>query len=382
MTTNIYNYDGTLFTAIPDGTIDSNHASIRFPGKGFLNYGAPVNNNMLWIMQNFAAASAPNLPVTGQAWYDTVNQILKVYTGTTWITTGGVIESPTPPPTGTNQGALWFDTVNKQLHVWSGTSWLLVGPLGSSVNTDPINPAIPSYSRLAAARISDGANNHSVWEVIIGGVLFAIISKDTAFVPNPAISGFSTIYPGINFNSTIANVTVSGDTTFFRSIQNNLPSADNTYSMGSAISRFNAMYAVTFNGTATSAQYADVAERYESDEMYDAGTVVSLGGQKEITISNKEGSDSVFGVISTAPALLMNNIPTSNNMMLPVALLGRVPCNVIGKVKKNQRLMASEIKGIACVWDPKYGSLAIIGRALSDKTTDELQKIEIFVGKN
>ena len=59
MSTNIYNYNGTLETTIPDGSID-NTTSLALPGRGYLNYGEPVNQNMLWIMQNFANSSCTN----------------------------------------------------------------------------------------------------------------------------------------------------------------------------------------------------------------------------------------------------------------------------------------------------------------------------------
>jgi len=205
MAINIYNYDSTLLTTVEDRTIDVSAASIKFPGKGYLPYGEAVNENMLWIMQNFAASTAPLNPVVGQAWYDTSSSILKVYTGSTWISTGGISNSATAPAS-PNQSDLWYDNVNSQLKQWSGSTWLLIGPLGSSTGLDPIyspNVPLPAYNQIDSARISEGTVHHSVWRIIIGGILFAIISKDPSFSPNPAISGFSTINPGINFNTTI-----------------------------------------------------------------------------------------------------------------------------------------------------------------------------------
>ena len=95
MSTNINNYDGTLLTSVADGSISTSAASIQFPGRGYVPYGAAINQNMLWVMQNFAASTAPSNPIKGQTWYDTVNKILKVYdnVSATWMSVGGVIAS-------------------------------------------------------------------------------------------------------------------------------------------------------------------------------------------------------------------------------------------------------------------------------------------------
>lgn len=382
MATNIFNYDGTLLATVQDGTIDSTHASIKFPGRGYLNYGEPVNENMLWIMQNFASPSPPVNPVTGQMWYDSSVQIMKFYNGSTWIITGGVICSSTAPTTGINVGTFWYDTANNQLYIWSGTIWFLIGPLGSSANTDPINPTIASHSKVQAARISDGTTNHQVWYIIIGGTLLGIFSKDAAFVPSPVLTGFSTIYPGLNLNSSISGVSISGDSTLFRSTQSNLPASNNTFDMGSSSFKFANMYATNFVGTASSALYADLAEKYRADRPYPAGTLVKIGGSAEITVEGTLGSTDVFGVISSNPAYLMNKKEDSDEYDLSVALIGRVPCRAIGPVKKGQRLMSSGLEGTVCAWNESYGPLAVVGRSLVDKNSNDIATIEIYVGKN
>jgi hypothetical protein len=384
MSTNIYNYDGTLLTTVADGSISTNVASIKFPGRGYVNYGAPVNENMLWIMQNFAAGTEPTNPVNGQTWYDTNTKLLKIYDDPTlsWVAVGGVIASATAPVSGSNAGAFWYSTTTNQLYVWSGSAWLLLGPLGASNGLDPIATTVPNYSTFDSVRISDGTTNHNVWRITINSTLIAIVSLDASFTPNPAITGFSTIKPGINLNSTIAGIGLNGDATIFRSNQSNLPITDNTYNMGNATFRFANMWAVTFNGTATSALYADLAERYEADAVYDPGTVVCLGGTKEITASSTQADTNVFGVISTAPGYLMNSDAGENDTHPAVALVGRVPCKVAGIVRKGERLMTSEISGVAVAWSPACSDKAVIGRALTDKNTAEIELIEIVIGKN
>jgi len=208
MVTNIYNYNGSLLVSVADGVLDTGSASIKFPGDGYLNYGQPVNENMLWIMQNFARATQPDNPVTGQTWYDTGNSILKIYNGSGWVSAGNVISATVAPDAATlSPGTFWYDTVNDQVFVGTGTEWLLVGPLGSSVNADPENPVLPSNSSLQAVRVTDDvAASHQIWRIIIGGTLVGIISKDAEFTPDPAISGFAKIRPGLNFNTSITNI--------------------------------------------------------------------------------------------------------------------------------------------------------------------------------
>ena len=94
----------------------------------------------------------------------------------------------------------------------------------------------------------------------------------------------------------------------------------------------------TISGTQINANYADVAERFEADSTYSAGTVVQLGGDKEITLAQDELSDAVFGVISTKAAYLMNSNVGTNETHPPVAMSGRVPVRVIGTVDKGDRL--------------------------------------------
>lgn len=383
MATNIFNYNGSLLTTVQDGTIATEIATIKFPGRAYQNYGEAVNENMLWIMQCFANASSPVNPVVGQLWYDTVHSLLMFYSGSTWITAGGVFLSSTQPISGNNIGAFWYDTVNKQLHIWNGTTWDLIGPLGSATNTDPQNLVIPSFSAFESIRISDSSSvYHQIWRLTVGGSVVAIISKDAAFTPSPSITGFTAILPGINVNSSITAAGYYGDNNLFRGTQNNLPSIDNSWNLGSTSFRFANVYATLFDGVATSAQYADLAERYKSDVPLSPGTVVCLGGKEEITSCRNYGDDGVFGVVSTNPGFLMNKDAGTNDTYPAVALTGRVPCKVMGPVYKGQRLMTSGTEGIACAWNSSLGTLTILGRSLVELTTNDVKLIEVVLGKN
>jgi len=139
----------------------------------------------------------------------------------------------------------------------------------------------------------------------------------------------------------------------------------------------NVLTAGTFSGTATEAQYADLAEKYESDQNYQPGTVVVFGGEKEITVTNIENDYKVAGVISTDPAFMMNKDAEGQY----VALRGRVPCKVIGPVKKGDILVTSERPGFAKSSDqPHFVSAScMIGKALQNHDTPSEGVIEIVV---
>ena len=117
----------------------------------------------------------------------------------------------------------------------------------------------------------------------------------------------------------------------------------------------------TITATATQAQYADLAEKYETDQEYEPGTVVVLGGEAEAKACDEEGTHKILGVISTDPAYMMNSEAKGQY----VALTGRVPCKVVGKVDKGDILIASEESGCAAVNnDAKAGT--ILGKAIGE----------------
>ena len=154
-------------------------------------------------------------------------------------------------------------------------------------------------------------------------------------------------------------------------------SADNTIDIGETGTKFATVHATTFSGVATSAQYADMAEIYSSDVEYEPGTVVKIGGEKEITQTLEHADIEVFGVISSNPAYLMNSEANGQ----PVALAGRVPVKVVGKIAKGERLVASDVPGVAWgVADEDVDIKAIIGRSLEDKEDGDEGMIEAVIG--
>ena len=144
--------------------------------------------------------------------------------------------------------------------------------------------------------------------------------------------------------------------------------------IGSSSNYFNRLFA-----TATTALYADVAERFAADEELAPGTVVELGGTAEITRSQQDLSENVFGVISTRAAYLMNGGAGEDNTHPPVAMTGRVPVQVVGVVRKGDRLVSAG-SGVARSAQPgEATAFNVIGRALVDKPTSGPGTIEAIV---
>ena len=143
--------------------------------------------------------------------------------------------------------------------------------------------------------------------------------------------------------------------------------------------RANVVHAVS-----TSAQYADVAERFEADAPMAEGAVVELGGSAEITESTTDLSDAVFGVISSQPAYAMNAAAGNNDSHPYVAMTGRTPVRVSGAVTKGQRLVTSSIKGCAraVAQGESINPFHVIGRALESKTDAGIGLVNCVVRTN
>lgn len=224
-------------------------------------------------------------------------------------------------------GQLWYDDANETLKVWQHDKWS-----GTTLNQKTVKD------------ITDTGND--VFVVESGGVPIALFSNHefVMHASEPYIGSFPA-------DTVRAGVTLANDLKFY--------------------------------GTATAAEYADLAELYSSDADYEPGTVVKIGGEAEVTQTTVSFCSEVFGIVSTNPAYLMNS--TLEGMSVPVALEGRVPCKVVGQVKKGQRLVSSEVPGVArAVTDYEKAEgldwFKIVGRALADKDTLSIGLVEVIVG--
>jgi hypothetical protein len=372
-----------------------------------------------------ASASAPTSNVAGDLWYDSVNAQLNVYSGTAFILVGPAYTAGTGvtgaiPATITDTSAVSHVVV--ELYVNDS----IVGIVSKDASFDP-QIAIPGF----AANVRPGITLATA----ISGVnqYFQGTANNANTVGNIAASGFVQTTTNQTMTGTLgilndSGLSVGADSDFRASVTgsdvflrnqtqdgnlvlqindggvtttmvtmfgaNNMTTirgsttvntaagataivngAGNAVgNIGSSSSYFNTVFA-----QATTALYADVAERFASDEIYEPGTVVELGGSAEITRVRHDASDTVFGVISTRPAFTMNGGAGDNDTHPPVAMTGRVPVKVTGIVNKGDRLISAGA-GMARAAQPgEATSFNVIGRALSSKSTVEVGTVEAIV---
>ena len=371
-----------------------------------------------------ASSSAPTSPVAGDLWYDSTNAQLRVYTGATWLLvgpaftsgtgeTGAIVNTitdntavthvvvemyvedsvvaiiskdatftPAVPIAGfttVRPGITLATTISGVTQLFQGTatnaqlldnldSTDFLSAVANDTTTGTLgvlNDSGLSVGVDSDARITVTGNDVSVYNNTTGGnlVLGANVSG--------SVTTKVTMWGGNNMTTVSGPITVNaaGAVT---AIVNGAGNAIGN--IGSSGSYFNQVFAV-----ATTALYADVAERFAADDLLEPGTVVELGGPQEITRSLKDLSENVFGVISTRPAYTMNGGAGEDDTHPKVAMTGRVPVKVTGVIHKGDRLVSAG-NGIArAAAAGEATAFNVIGRALVDKLTDGLGTVEAIV---
>jgi len=413
--------DGAIFAVIADGTINT-ASSMTLVGQNYAGYGAFLDTNFVHLLENSSNTTPPGAPLTGQLWWDSANTLLKVYNGTSFKTISSTTAQSTAP-TNNVTGDLWFNTTLQQLNVWTSVAWLVVGP---GTNTPG-----GTTGAVATTILDNASQSHYVIELYAGGTIVAMVSKDATFTPASAITGFATISPGIQVSSTVSGALFQGTATnaqtlntlgsgqFMRSDANTSTSGtmsvlNNTglsvgansdfratvsgtaVTLANQTSNGNINFNVNIGGTPTTvmningstgvitgnqidANYADLAERFEADAELSPGTVVELGGINEITQVNADLSDTVFGVISTRAAYMMNSRAGTNATHPPVAMTGRVPVRTIGRVSKGDRLVSAGNGLARAAQAGEATAFNVIGRALKDKVDAAEGTVEAIV---
>jgi hypothetical protein len=183
--------DGTLLTEIIDGKIDENSTNLIFIGRNYKGFGEFLNENFIKLLETFANTAPPSKPIKGQLWFDTSENRLKVYDGSTFRSTDNSTYT-SPQPTSLVEGDIWIDSENQQMYFATTEGVQLVGPTYSASQ-------LKSGQFIETIRDTTGTNQ-TITEEYINGSLVLIHSK-TQFTPAVPINGFTSIKIGTNVSS-------------------------------------------------------------------------------------------------------------------------------------------------------------------------------------
>ena len=239
---------------------------------------------------------------------------------------------------------------------------------GANVTTPGL---ISATGNITGGNILGGANVNATTHT---GTTVSVSGNITG--SNLIISGSITDSGQLDISTTASNGNIvltpngSGNVNISSNI---IPTSSNaTANIGSATASFNTVFA-----KATSAQYADLAEKYTADAEYTPGTVLSFGGSQEVTLSLIDADHRVAGVVSTNSAYIMNAGLTSEHVAT-VALTGRVPCSVTGTVRKGDSMVSAGNGAARAEANPAVST--VIGKAL-ENFDGESGVIEVVVGR-
>jgi hypothetical protein len=420
--------NGQQLVIVQDASLDQT-TDLVFVGRNYSGYGEIQNENFLKLLENFSNSTPPATPLVGQTWYNNTNNTLNLCyaeasgTFAAKFKTLAVSNIGSAAPIDAAIGDLWYDSSTSQLKVWSGSGYIVVGPItGADIRAqwrgdfeyDVLAPDLPVYNIKAVIGTDD--------EVI------AIVSAETYNMsedysvspeyptytaPTGGDPGFTHIRKGITLNgadpitgSSRNEITgLSTSSYFWGTAAESLTSlyanvAGSSSGISTRTTATNAQFNVTFVDSATnlayidagitynpssnilttiasSALYADLAERYEADAEYEAGTVLVIGGNKEVTVTSQFADTRVAGIVSKKPAYMMNSGAGTDETHPYIALKGRVPCKVVGYVEKGDLLVTSAHPGYA-VAAKSVAAGSVIGKAL-EGNSEGFGVVEVLV---
>jgi hypothetical protein len=396
--------DGAVLTTISDGTINTTSTSLGLPGRNYAGYGQTFDTNYVHIIENFADSTPPANPLRGQLWYDTGDSTVKVCP-TDGETNALAWLSLTSTASG---GSTTFGSVsvtgNLSSNNLSATNTVTAnaftaGYLTISANATIANADITSASigTLTTTDITTGSattpgNITGIWTVTgnTGNNASALLLETGGiFISNSGganlygirtdkymyANGTPVSFAGTYSNSNVASYlpTYGGNVLTVQTQATVLTTGANT-TPGTITGNW-----TLSTGSRLTATYADLAERFESDQAYEPGTVVELGGPAEITAVKYELSEDVFGVVSDNMAFLMNNGAGDDITHPAVAMTGRVRVKCKGPVLKGQRLVSAGAGYARAAKDGEATAFNVIGRALQDKTSEDFGVVEAIV---
>jgi hypothetical protein len=370
---------GTAYLKVPAGT------TAQRPGAANVALGMIRYNSTISSFEGYGAGSAWSslggvksvdgyATITAEAFAGAGDDVLRFYSGSTgsqvqvaWASAANVKILPTTPASSTTTGAL-------QVAGGAGIAGDLY--VGGNISAASLNTVSSSQLSVTAPLVYLTGNPYP-YNFDIGMYSHFIGGGANVYAHTGVVRNYSTGYWGFFSNvksEPTGTVNWADSGIVWDTIQTGhvLPGANVTYNIGSNTAWWNTIY-----GKATQAQYADLAENYQADKQYTPGTVVMFGGENEVTVADAD-TTAVAGVVSTNPAHLMNGALTGVGVVA-LALQGRVPCNVIGPVKKGDMMVSAGFGYAKSSTDPKVGQ--VIGKALMDFPMSSKGVIEVVVGR-
>ena len=385
--------NGQVLTTIPDGTINTSSTSLALPGRNYAGYGQYVDTNFVWLTQNFANTSPPPNPLAGQLWYNTNANLLYVCPADGTANANAWLALTTTSSGGatvfgavTVIGNISSNNANVTNGITSDTITVRLATVTSNANISTATISTGIISTLNTAVITTGnvANAGTLtgsWT--LSGNIIAGNSKPTSiYTDNYYYANGASFNPAGTYNNGNVFDYLTGSnsvTRFTNAISVSSVTTSNITTGGNTVGgQLTGNWTLT-SGSRLQATYADLAERFEADAYYDAGTVVELGGEKEVTSVQYELSEDVFGVVSDTAAYLMNSGAGTDETHPPIAVSGRVNVKVTGIVKKGQRLVSAG-NGIARAALPSEATaFNTIGRSLVDKLDENVGTVLAMV---
>jgi len=401
--------DGTVLATIPDGTIDTTSTSLGLPGRSFSGYGQAQDTNFVHQLENFAAATPPPNPIRGQLWYNTTTNTMLVCpadreaNAAAWLAltstssgatttfgnisvSGAIAASDMTVENEVSASSIASDTLTISTGANIANATLTGTTTVSSLTTATVttgntttNGNLTGTWTLAGSGVANGVNGTALWvtdgNVVISGAGNIGIRTDNYYYANGQAISFSGTYGNSNVAAYLptyaANVGPVGGATVFNG--RTLTTGANT-----TTGNITGQWSLTA-GSRLTATYADLAERFAADEVYEPGTVVELGGEHEVTIVKAELSENVFGVVSNTAAYLMNAGAGEDDTHPAIALAGRASVKVVGSIKKGDRLVSAGNGVARSAHSGEATAFNTIGRSLINKDTEDAGMIEAVV---
>ena len=323
---------------VQDGVVNT-QTDLSFVGKGYAGYGEVIAENFLALMENFANATAPTKPITGQLWYDSTNSKLQVYNGSTFVPPGANVPYQSNAPGTLTQGDLWIDSDTGQLFYYNGASSILVGPTTTTGNTNGF-----IYDSL----LDSTDTTQNITKQFNDGNLIAIISEDE-FTPKTSITGFATVKKGITLSTAISDLKFQGTATDSDKLGG---AAASTFMKSNANDTTSGTLGVVNDGGLQVGADSDLSITVDSTGVIVSNVISDTDitfkmndGGTTTTLMTMDGSVSRVGIGTTTPTTKLDVSGTVNATAFTGPLTGAVSGNVTGSSSLNLLLTGGTLTG-------------------------------------